>query len=175
MSQDLPGDTFVGPRFGMWRPTQCVRHGQADEGRRSHRAGHRQVAQGEPGHLLPVPSQRSCLGFTKYDRHTGLRVWSYANNQKRITGCTNGAGGNDVTTLGGPSTRRVPERGAVRACNRWRAAGRAGRPRRDRSPPRGAPVRRRRPQCRGHAGSPRPRCQPHWPWRSGSCRPRAPP
>lgn len=20
MSQDLPGDTFVGPRFGMWRP-----------------------------------------------------------------------------------------------------------------------------------------------------------
>ena len=36
MSQDLPGDTFVGPRFGMWRPTQCVRHGQADEGRRSH-------------------------------------------------------------------------------------------------------------------------------------------
>jgi hypothetical protein len=31
-------------------------------------------------------------------------------------------------------------RGAVRARNRWRAAGRAGRPRRDRSPPRGAPV-----------------------------------
>jgi len=21
VSQDLPGDTFVGPRFGMWRPT----------------------------------------------------------------------------------------------------------------------------------------------------------
>ena len=62
-----------------------------------------------------------------------------------------------------------------RACNRWRAAGRAGRPRHDRSPPRGAPVRRRRPQCHGHAGSPRPRCQPHWLWRSGSCRPRAPP
>lgn len=62
-----------------------------------------------------------------------------------------------------------------RACNRWRAAGRAGRPRRDRSPPRGAPVRRRRPQCHGHAGSPRPRCQPDWLWRSGSCRPRAPP
>ena len=66
-------------------------------------------------------------------------------------------------------------RGAVRACNRWRAAGRAGRPRRDRSPPRGAPVRRRRPQCHGHAGSPRPRCQPDWLWRSRSCRPRAPP
>ncbi len=62
-----------------------------------------------------------------------------------------------------------------RACNRWRAAGRAGRPRRDRSPPRGAPVRRRRPQRHGHAGSPRPRCQPHWLWHSGSCRPRAPP
>ena len=66
-------------------------------------------------------------------------------------------------------------RGAVRACNRWRAAGRAGRPRRDRSPPRGAPVRRRRRQCHGHAGSPRPRCQPDWLWRSRSCRPRAPP
>ena len=62
-----------------------------------------------------------------------------------------------------------------RACNRRRAAGRAGRPRRDRSPPRGAPVRRRRPQCHGHAGSPRPRCQPNWLWRSGSYRPRAPP
>ena len=66
-------------------------------------------------------------------------------------------------------------RGAVRACNRWRAAGRAGRPRRDRSPPRGAPVRRRRPQCHGHAESPRPKCQPDWLWRSRSCRPRAPP
>ena len=65
--------------------------------------------------------------------------------------------------------------GAVRACNRWRAAGRAGRPRRDRSPPRGAPVRRRRPQCHGHAESPRPKCQPDWLWRSRSCRPRAPP
>ena len=62
-----------------------------------------------------------------------------------------------------------------RACNRRRAAGRAGRPRRDRSPPQGAPVRRRRPQCHGHAGSPRPRCQPNWLWRSGSYRPRAPP
>ena len=75
----------------------------------------------------------------------------------------------------GPLTGEQSSCGAVRACNRWCAAGRAGRPRRDRSPPRGAPVRRRRPQCHGHAGSPRPRCQPHWLWRSGSCRPRAPP
>jgi len=66
-------------------------------------------------------------------------------------------------------------RGVVRACNRWRATGRAGRPRRDRSSPRGAPVRRRRPQCHGHAGSPRPRRQPDWLWRSGLCRPQAPP
>ena len=77
----------------------------------------------------------------------------------------------EITVRNSPRSAR----GAVRACNRWRAAGRAGRPRRDRSPPRGAPVRRRRPQCHGHAGSPRPRCQPDWLWRSGSCRPRAPP
>lgn len=24
MSQDLPGDTFVGPRFGQWGPTGSV-------------------------------------------------------------------------------------------------------------------------------------------------------
>ena len=57
MSQDLPGDTFVGPRFGMWRPTQCVRHGQADEGRRSHHAGHRQVPRGEPCDFVSVPQR----------------------------------------------------------------------------------------------------------------------
>jgi hypothetical protein len=29
-SQDLPGDTFVGPRFGMWGPTRPVsRSGRA--------------------------------------------------------------------------------------------------------------------------------------------------
>lgn len=62
MSQDLPGDTFVGPRFGMWRPTQCVRHGQADEGRRSHHAGHRQVPRGEPCDVVPLPDRgRRCL------------------------------------------------------------------------------------------------------------------
>lgn len=78
------------------------------------------------------------------------------------------------------SRRRTPwgrraARTPFRACNRWPAAGRAGRPRRDRSPPRAAPLRRRRPQCHGHAGSPRPRCQPDWLWRSRSYRPRAPP
>ena len=62
MSQDLPGDTFVGPRFGMWRPTQCVRHGQADEGRRSHRQGHREVPRGEPGDVVSLPHRgRRCL------------------------------------------------------------------------------------------------------------------
>jgi len=47
---------------------------------------------------------------------------------------------------------RVPHRGALRACSRWRAAGHAGRQRRARSPPPRASVHRRRPQCPGHAG-----------------------
>ena len=50
---------------------------------------------------------------------------------------------------------RITVWASVTACNRWRAAGRAGRPRHDRSPLRGGSVRRQRPRCRDHAESPR--------------------
>ena len=63
----------------------------------------------------------------------------------------------------------------LRACNRWRATGCAGRPHPPRSRRPAAALRRRHRRCRDHAGSPRPAHRPDSRWRNRSCRPRAPP